>query len=91
MSAELLSKVSIWIKIIGNFKKGKLFPMFPNDYKEIQSLVFVEPDRVIRDKKGNPTIIMVDKQKLLTRLKDRFKFFTKEEATEELKLVNEEI
>lgn len=87
MSNEIQSNVNMWLSLASK-TNGKMLSLFPSDYATLNKLTYILPTRTIRDKQDRITLVQVDKQELIKRLKSMFNFMTKEEITSELKEIS---
>lgn len=84
------AEVSQILAIVSNNPR-KLIPLFIDDYNKVRVVTGIKPERVIQDQYGKNKIFMVNKEEVLKGLKNRYSFFTKNEAAKELALAAEEL
>lgn len=75
--------VHLMLSLMQSFPR-KLVPMYRHEYEGLRVLVGNVHERIIKDEHGHPKVFMVNKETAITKLKQMYGFFTKQEAQTEL-------
>ena len=86
--SNMCSDVSIWLNNLSKQTKQTV-PMYTHEFNRLSKLAPLEVVRVIRTPTGEPRIFFIDRVKTIQVLKDLYAFKTKDEATQDLKLMLE--
>lgn len=84
MPNDTLQRVSAWLKMLDNVRHD-LVPLYTGDYEFLAKIACVPYERIIKSKDGTPRVFFVDRKKAIKLLKERYGFFTRQEAEAELK------
>ena len=83
MSLHLQTKAHSWLTKLS--RSRKTISLFIRDYEELRKLVPIDYERVIRNRYGEARLIVIDTEKAISLIKEKFQFFTKSEIEKELK------
>ena len=78
------------MNLLNNSKTDDV-PLFPQEFKFVRSLCFVEPSRVIKNEDDKPSVFFVNKHQAIELMKARYGFLNKTEVKEELHGINREL
>lgn len=81
---EASARARMWLHVLDSSKVDPV-PVFPHDYDMLHNLCGITPERVMRNAAGKITVYFVSKTPTVRQLKAIYGFFTKAEATQELK------
>lgn len=84
MPNDTLQRVSTWLKMLDGTKRD-LIPVYVGDYEFLAKVACVPYERILRSKQGKPRVIFINREKAINLLKERYGFFTRQEAEAEVK------
>lgn len=79
----------MFLRILSSQSKYETISLMPHDFQFLNELLFIKPDRVVRNKAGKGMLFIVNRKYVLQRLKDASGLMTKDEATNTLQEITD--
>lgn len=83
-------QISQILSILNTFPRKRV-PLYRKDYEVLEQHIPIRAELVIKDKKDNPSIFLVDKESTIKALKERFKLNSIADVSRKLKEIKNEV